>query len=123
MIKVTEAACNEIRRLLRGQGKENWGLRIGVRGGGCSGLSYTMNFAEKPDERDRVFEDGGVRVWTDPKSYLFLNGLTLDFSDELIGGGFRFINPNAKTICSCGQSFNTGAQDARHTGAQDARQA
>lgn len=106
MITLTEAASKEIKRLLGGQGKEDWGLRVGVRGGGCSGLSYTLTFNEKPEEHDKVFEESGVKVWTDAKSYLYLNGLTVDFTDELIGGGFKFLNPNASHSCSCGQSFN-----------------
>ncbi len=107
MIKISETAAGEIKRLLTSQGKEGWGLRFGVRGGGCSGLSYTMNFEEEPGDRDRVFEHDGVRVWTDQKSFLHLSGMTLDFSSELIGGGFKFNNPNATQNCSCGQSFNT----------------
>lgn len=93
MIHITPAAASEMRRLLTQQNRKNAGLRVGVKGGGCSGLSYTMQFEENPREHDRVFEADGVRFFCDPKSYLYLNGLTLDFSSELIGGGFKFVNP------------------------------
>lgn len=105
MIQVTPAAASEMQRLLTAQGFNGWGLRVGVKGGGCSGLSYTMQFEAKSAEHDRVFEADGVRVFCDPKSYLYLNGLTLDYSNELMGGGFKFINPNAVRTCSCGSSF------------------
>jgi iron-sulfur cluster assembly protein len=106
MIQVTPAAASEMRRLLAAQGFRGWGLRVGVKGGGCSGLSYTMQFEEKPAEHDRVFEAEGLRVICDPKSYLYLKGLTLDYTNELMGGGFKFINPNAQRTCSCGSSFS-----------------
>jgi iron-sulfur cluster assembly protein len=106
MIQVTPSAANEMRRLLTAQGHKQWGLRVGVKGGGCSGLSYTMQFEDQPGEHDRVFDADGVRIFCDPKSYLYLNGLTLDYSNELMGGGFKFINPNAVRSCSCGSSFS-----------------
>ena len=95
MIQVTPAAAHEMRRLLAGQGPRQGGLRVGVKGGGCSGLSYTMRFEEKPGEHDKVFEVDGVRIFCDPQSQLYLSGLTLDYTHELMGGGFRFINPAA----------------------------
>jgi iron-sulfur cluster assembly protein len=79
---------------------------VGVKGGGCSGLSYSMQFEEKPKEHDKVFEIEGLQVFCDPKSYLYLNGLTLDYTTDLIGGGFKFVNPNATRTCSCGSSFS-----------------
>jgi iron-sulfur cluster assembly protein len=106
MIKLTEAAAKEVKRLLAQEEKESWGLRVGVAGGGCSGLSYTLAFDEHPKDNDSVMEIEGVRVYCDPKSYLFLNGMTLDFSTELLTGGFKFINPNASRSCSCGTSFS-----------------
>ncbi|MCX7719313.1 MAG: iron-sulfur cluster assembly accessory protein [Candidatus Sumerlaeaceae bacterium] len=105
-ITLTESAINEVRRVLASQQHPDWGLRIGVKGGGCSGLSYTMGIEEKPGPSDKVFEFGDVRVFCDPKSYLFLNGLTVDFSNELLNGGFRFVNPNATKSCGCGTSFS-----------------
>lgn len=106
MIKMSETAAAEIHRLLVQESKETWGLRVGVVGGGCSGLSYTLAFDEKPTDKDTVFEIQGVKVFVDPKSYLFLNGMQLDYSTELLTGGFKFLNPNAKRSCSCGTSFS-----------------
>lgn len=106
MVTLTTEATSEIKRLLVQEQKEDWGLRIGVVGGGCSGLSYTLAFDEKPGDKDTVYEVDGVQVFIDPKSYLFLNGLTLDFSNELLTGGFKFENPNAARSCSCGTSFS-----------------
>ncbi len=105
-IEVSPAALSEVRRLLKAQNKEEWGLRLGVKGGGCSGLSYVMEVEEKPADHDRINEVEGVRIFVDPKSYLYLNGLTLDYTTELIGGGFKFVNPNAARTCSCGTSFS-----------------
>jgi iron-sulfur cluster assembly protein len=106
MIKLTDTAVSELKRLLVQEGKESWGLRVGVVGGGCSGLSYSLAFDEKPNKNDTVMEIGGVKVYVDPKSYLFLNGMTLDYSNELLTGGFKFVNPNAQKTCSCGTSFS-----------------
>ena len=88
-IEVTPTALEEIRRLLKKEEKEGWGLRMGVKGGGCSGLSYTMDIENEPQEKDRINEVEGIRVFVDPKSYLYLNGMQLDFSTALIGGGFQ----------------------------------
>lgn len=92
--------------MLKAQERDGWGLRVGVKGGGCSGLSYTMQFEEKPTDHDKIQDSDGVRIFVDPKSYLYLNGLTLDYSTDLIGGGFKFVNPNATRTCSCGTSFS-----------------
>jgi len=81
------------------------GLRLGVKGGGCSGLTYVLGFDEKPGERDRVFTVHGVTVYIDPKSLFFLSGTVLDFSDGLNGKGFVFNNPQATKTCGCGSSF------------------
>lgn len=106
MIEVTAIAIKEAKRILDSQDKQDWGIRLGVKGGGCSGLEYIMNIEEKPKDNDKINEIDGVKVFTDPKSYLYLNGLELDFSNDLMGGGFRFNNPNATQTCSCGQSFS-----------------
>ncbi|CAN5389007.1 iron-sulfur cluster assembly accessory protein [soil metagenome] len=106
MIKLSENASTEIKRLLSQEHKEEWALRVGVAGGGCSGLSYTLAFDEKPGPKDTVFELSGVKIYIDSKSYLFLNGLVLDYSTELLTGGFKFVNPNAQKSCSCGTSFS-----------------
>lgn len=106
MIELTPTAANEVRRLLKMEGKEDWGLRVGVVGGGCSGLSYTLAFDEDPKETDTVMELEGVKIYVDAKSFLFLTGMKLDYSSDLLNGGFQFINPNAKRTCSCGSSFS-----------------
>ncbi len=106
MIKLTQPAADEVRRLLNNESKTDWGLRVGVTGGGCSGLQYTLAFDEKPRHDDTIFEILDVKVFVDPKSYLFLNGIELDFSTDLLNGGFKFTNPNADRTCSCGTSFS-----------------
>lgn len=105
-IIVTETAVHQVKNLLESQGKSDWGVRVGVKGGGCSGLSYTMDLCEAPGEEDKVFDFDGVKVFCDKKSYFYLNGLTLDFVDALMGGGFKFVNPNATATCGCGSSFS-----------------
>ncbi len=106
MIKITEKANSELKRLLKLENREHWGLRVGVVGGGCSGLSYTLAFDEEPKSSDTVFSVEDIKVFVDAKSFLFLNGMTLDYSSDLLNGGFRFVNPNAKRTCSCGSSFS-----------------
>ena len=81
-------------------------LRVGVKGGGCSGFSYVLDLTETEKETDEVFEQHGIKVVCDPKSLLYLNGTTVDFKDELMGRGFVFNNPNASTTCGCGSSFS-----------------
>jgi len=105
MIKVTEKAASEIKRLREKESPASF-LRVQVIGGGCSGMSYKLGFDTKKTESDKVFEDQGVTVLVDPKSYLYIAGTTLDFSDGLQGTGFNFINPNAKKSCGCGSSFS-----------------
>ena len=77
-----------------------------VRGGGCTGLKYDMEFAEAPAERDRTFEDHGVRIFVDPKSYIFLIGTVLSYHQGLLESGFKLENPNVKKACGCGESFS-----------------
>ena len=106
-ILMTDAALQHVMELREKQGKDLC-LRVGVRGGGCSGMSYTMDF-EDPDriqETDQVFDYDGFKVVSDPKSLLYIYGLTLDYSTALIGGGFQFTNPNATQTCGCGTSFS-----------------
>jgi iron-sulfur cluster assembly protein len=105
MIKVTEKAASEIKRLLEKESSGSF-LRVQVVGGGCSGMSYKLGFDAVRKETDKVFEDQGVTVIVDPKSYLYIAGTTLDFSDGLQGTGFNFVNPNAKKSCGCGSSFS-----------------
>lgn len=104
-IALTPAANKEIKRILAEKNQKDLSLRVGVRGGGCSGLSYSLNFDVKK-EGDNVFEFEGTLLLVDPKSLLYLGGMTLDFSDSLEGRGFKFINPNASKTCGCGESFS-----------------
>lgn len=106
MINLTEKAIAKIKDLMRQQQVETGGLRVGVIGGGCSGLSYRLDFETQARPHDKVEEVEGVKVFVDPKSYLYLNGMTLDFTDGLDGRGFVFVNPNAISTCGCGSSFS-----------------
>ena len=106
VITLTDAAIKEVKRLINVQGIEEGGLRLGVKGGGCSGLSYLIRFEPKERPSDKVYEFDGVRVFVDPKSLLYLNGTVIDFRDEIMGRGFVFQNPNATTTCGCGSSFS-----------------
>jgi iron-sulfur cluster assembly protein len=107
MLQVTEKAAAKIRELLSKEGvsPESGGLRIGVQGGGCSGLSYAMRLETQSRDRDKVFEAFGARVFVDPKSFLYLNDVTLDYREELMRRGFVFENPQATRSCGCGSSF------------------
>lgn len=91
-------------RTEKGHGEEFF-IRVSVVGGGCSGLSYDLNFDSEPRENDQIFEDKGIKLVTDLKSFLYLCDTTLDFSDGLDGKGFHFVNPNASRECACGESF------------------
>lgn len=106
-IQMTESALKHVLMLREKQGKDLC-LRVGVRGGGCSGMSYMMDFedASNIQDSDEVFDYEGFKVVCDPKSMLYLYGLVLDYSDALIGGGFQFTNPNANQTCGCGKSFS-----------------
>ena len=104
VVKVTEAAAAKLKDLMAKDGVEGQGLRVRVKGGGCSGYEYQLAF-DTPQEGDQVFEEGGVKVVVDPKSLLFLTGTEIDFQDGLTGTGFAIKNPNAKGSCGCGQSF------------------
>ncbi|HEV8701181.1 MAG TPA: iron-sulfur cluster assembly accessory protein [Candidatus Polarisedimenticolia bacterium] len=106
MIHVTDKAAEQIRKIMEKEGLLGHGLRVAVVGGGCSGMSYKLNFEKDPAQGDKVYEEKGVRIIVDSKSTLFLNGTTLDFSDGLSGTGFSFVNPNAKSTCGCGTSFS-----------------
>jgi len=106
MINVTDAAKSEVKRMFKEHDLADSVLRMGVRGGGCSGLSYTLGFDKEVSEYDKVFQvDDGVKVVVDMKSFLYLKGTELDFTTDLIGGGFKFNNPNARKSCGCGSSF------------------
>jgi iron-sulfur cluster assembly protein len=107
-LQITEKAIKRIRVAMAKEGisPTEGGLRLGVMGGGCSGLSYSIKFDTKPRERDRIYEFDGVRVFVDPKSFLYLHGMTLDYEETLMRQGFNFINPNSTRSCGCGSSFS-----------------
>ena len=104
-ILVTETAVREIKKILSQQAPGTF-LRVGVKGGGCSGLSYLMNLDTQTGELDRSFIFGDVKVVVDAKALIYLNGLTLDYTGDLLNGAFRFNNPQAKRSCGCGSSFS-----------------
>jgi iron-sulfur cluster assembly protein len=106
MITVTDTAKKQAIRLMEDEGKDNFFIRVGVDGGGCSGLMYKLTFDNEEKEGDKAFEDNGIKVVVDKKSYLYLIGTTLDFSGGLNGKGFVFNNPNAGRTCGCGESFS-----------------
>ena len=106
MIAITETAARKMRTLMAKQGVSEGGLRVGVKGGGCSGLSYTFAWEKQARTGDEVFDGpDGARLFVDKKSLLYLNGTVLDYDTSLIGTGFVFNNPNAKATCGCGSSF------------------
>src|SRR5262245_2874691 len=106
MIQISEVAARRIRTLMAKQGIDEGGLRVGVKGGGCSGLSYSFSWEKQPRLGDEVFEGpDGAKIYVDKKSLLYLNGTVLDYDTNLISKGFVFNNPNAKTTCGCGRSF------------------
>ena len=106
MIALSTRAVSEVKRIISEQQLPDvTALRVGVKGGGCSGFSYTLGFDDQFSETDQISEIEGVRVVCDPKSFLYLNGTEIDFEDNLMGRGFKFGNPNASKTCGCGESF------------------
>jgi iron-sulfur cluster assembly accessory protein len=106
MITVSDEAAEKIRRLLQREGAPGRGLRVAVKGGGCSGFQYKLEFEEEAGDMDQVIESNGVRLFVDPKSSLYLSGVILRYDDGLMGAGFQVENPNARTTCGCGESFS-----------------
>ncbi len=106
IVTLSESAVKEVKRLMNVQGITEGGLRLGVKGGGCSGLSYTINFDDKIGQFDTVYEIDGIKVIVDAKSAIYLQGTQLDFHKDLMGGAFKFVNPNAQKTCGCGESFS-----------------
>lgn len=106
MIQLTDRAIEQAKQIASNNQKAGCGLRIGITGGGCSGLSYKMDFDEKPGENDRVFEMNGLKIFVDPKAYLYLSNMTIDYHSDMMSSGFTFSNPNAKSTCGCGTSFS-----------------
>jgi iron-sulfur cluster assembly protein len=107
-IQVTDRALARIRAAMAKEGvsPEQGGLRVGVQGGGCSGLTYNIRFDTQPRQRDRIFQFGDIRVFVDPKSFIYLHGMTLDYQETLMQQSFVFINPQANKSCGCGTSFS-----------------
>jgi iron-sulfur cluster assembly protein len=107
MISITDRARVEVKRIIEEQRlSDETALRIGVKGGGCSGFSYTLGFDDQFTELDQINNVEDVKVVCDPKSFLYLNGTQIDFEDNLMGRGFKFGNPNADNSCGCGESFS-----------------
>jgi len=108
IVTLTEKAAKEIGNIIAQQelDKDTVRLRLGVKGGGCSGFSYVLDLTETQKDSDEMFEQHGIKIVCDPKSLLYLNGTTVDFKDELMGRGFVFSNPNASATCGCGSSFS-----------------
>ncbi|MEK9180281.1 MAG: iron-sulfur cluster insertion protein ErpA [Patescibacteria group bacterium] len=106
MIKLTERAATKVLEILSRQDPKPLGLRIAIRGGGCSGFQYAMEFAEGTTERDKIFEFGELTVFVDQTSLMYLEGTEIDYVDGLEGAGFKFTNPNVKNTCGCGSSFS-----------------
>lgn len=108
MISLTEKAAKQAVNMMRENDidpKSGYGLRIGVKAGGCSGMNYVLDIVDSPEDNDRVFTQHGVKLYCDPKSYLYLNGTQVDWQDGMMDSGFKFTNPNAKRSCGCGTSF------------------
>ena len=107
-IRITEKAASQVKSIMKeNKVPENYALRVGVKGGGCSGLTYTLGFDGESREGDTIIEENGVRLFVDGKSLFYLMGTELDFTDGLNGRGFIFNNPNAAKTCGCGESFST----------------
>ncbi len=119
-LNVTEAALNTVRNLLVQKEVPDYGLRVFVSGGGCSGLQYGMALDEAPREYDHIIELEDVKIFIDPSSMMYMDGATIDYEDSIMGGGFKIENPNAVSSCGCGTSFKTadsgGAAAACGTG-------
>ena len=106
MITLTDRAVEKVKQLMIAEGKEGYGLRVAVRGGGCSGFEYGLTFEEAAEEKDKVLELSGLQVFLDGMSQLYLAGTSIDFVDNLAGSGFKFDNPQSAGACGCGNSFS-----------------
>jgi len=105
-ITVTKKASDRLKGVMSSEGKDGFALRMGVEGGGCSGMTYKMSFDDKQGEFDKVFESNGLKVYCDLKSWLYVKDITVDFSDDMLNGGFKISDPNAERTCGCGTSFS-----------------
>ena len=106
LMSLTDAAAERIKVLMAGRGKPSAGVRLGVRAKGCSGLSYTLEYADEKGDHDEVVEDKGVTLFIDPKATLFIIGTQMDYVEDTMQSGFVFSNPNEKGRCGCGESFH-----------------
>jgi iron-sulfur cluster assembly protein len=105
MITLTDKAAEKVKSILKNESKEDHALRLGIKGGGCSGFNYTLDLDMILADNDQEFEDKGVRIIVDAKSFVYLSGLEVDYVENLSGSGFSFTNPNASRTCGCGNSF------------------
>ena len=106
MINLTDKAVEKVRQLMSAEGKEGYGLRVAVKGGGCSGFEYGLTFEESAGEKDKVLEYSGLKVFLDDMSQLYLSGTSIDYVDSLAGSGFKIDNPQSSGSCGCGKSFS-----------------
>lgn len=116
-IYITEQAASVVKQLLVQKNVPDYGLRVFVSGGGCSGMQYGMALEKEARPYDNVIEEGGIRVFIDPTSMMYLEGATIGYEDTLMGGGFKIENPQAVSSCGCGHSFKTKESSAASTGA------
>jgi len=105
-ITLTKNAAKRVNAILTGEGKKDYFLRVNVSGGGCSGMSYNLTFDNEEKEFDKLYESRGVKIVCDIKSWFYVKGTEIDFSDDLLSGGFKLNNPNANRTCGCGTSFS-----------------
>jgi iron-sulfur cluster assembly accessory protein len=117
MITLTDRAASELTELITSQDKQGSALRVWVAGGGCSGLQYGMALDDNtPEDGDKVFEDHGVKIYVDELSLNYMNGASVDYVDDVLGGGFKIENPNATSSCGCGNSFKTEGSEGAAAG-------
>ena len=105
-ITLTDQAANKVRSAFKIEGKEGYNLRMSVKGGGCSGMTYKMSFDNDKQEFDKVFESQGINIICDLQSWMYLKGTNIEYSDDMLNGGFKITNPNAERTCGCGTSFS-----------------
>tara|TARA_Y100000996_G_C22353017_1_gene573623 strand:+ start:236 stop:583 length:348 start_codon:yes stop_codon:yes gene_type:complete len=105
-ITLTENAAKRVNAILNGENKKGYALRVTVQGGGCSGMSYNLTFDNEQKEFDKVYQSKGVKILCDFKSWVYVKGTEIDFSNDLLSGGFKLNNPNANKTCGCGTSFS-----------------
>lgn len=105
-VALTPKAIEMVKDAIQREGLVGWGIRVGVMGGGCAGFQYSMDFEKDPKDGDMTYEQEGVRLFVDPMSSMYLQGVTVDYVVGLQGAGFKFSNPNARTTCGCGSSFS-----------------